>query len=174
MADCRILEKHMNESTSDSKVYEIGYLLVPSLPAEKVGEQVSAFAVILEKHSAVVIGEESPTLIPLAYEMEKRDHGYFGWIKFYCSPSVIEDIRKSFDQNPNTLRTLAIATVKEKTYLGKRAKSDNKAEEKPIQTVSPDETKPSSEGAVAVPTAPMTAAEIVAVDKSIDDMVKGA
>jgi ribosomal protein S6 len=150
---------------------------------EKVGEQASALTATLEKHSAVVIGEEAPTLIPLAYEMSKSSgggshqrfsQGYFGWIKFYCSPSVIENIRKSFDQNPNTLRTLAIATVKEKTYLGKRAKSENKAEGKPIQTVSPDETKPSSEPAVAVPTAPMTAAEIAAVDKSIDEMVKGA
>lgn len=168
----------MNESTSeskiDSKVYEIGYLLVPSLPLEKVGEQVSALAAILEKHSAVVITEEAPTLIPLAYEMDGRDQGYFGWIKFYCSPSVIEEIRKSFDQNPNTLRTLAISTVREKTYLGKRAKSDNKAEEKPAQTVSFDEAKSSVELIVAVPAAPMTAAEITAVDKSIDEMVKGA
>jgi ribosomal protein S6 len=167
----------MNESTPeskiDSKIYEIGYLLVPSLPAEKVGEQVSAFAVILAQHSAIVIDEESPSLISLAYEMDKIDHGYFGWIKFYCSPSVIEEIRKSFDQNPNTLRTLAIATVREKTYLGKRAKSDNKAEEKPAK-VTLDEANPAVEPAVAVPTAPMTAAEIAAVDKSIDEMVKGA
>jgi ribosomal protein S6 len=172
----------MNESKSeskiDSKVYEIGYLLVPSLPAEKVGEQVSVFADILEKHSAVVIAEEAPTLISLAYEMDKRDHGYFGWIKFYCSPSVIEDIRKSFDQNPNTLRTLAIATVKEKTYLGKRAKSENKAEEKTIKEPPVDAVAGSTEEqAKAIhntTSAPMTTAEIAAVDKSIDEMVKGA
>jgi hypothetical protein len=72
------------------------------------------------------------------------------------------------------LRTLAISTVREKTYLGKRAKSDNKAEEKPAQTVSFDEAKSSVEPIVAVPAAPMTAAEITAVDKSIDEMVKGA
>jgi ribosomal protein S6 len=177
----------MNESTpeskTDSKVYEIGYLLVPTLPQEKVGEQASALAAILEKHSAVVIAEEAPTLISLAYEMDRSsgggthqrfNQGYFGWIKFYCSPSVIEEIRKSFDQNPHILRTLAISTVREKTYLGKRAKSDNKAEEKPAQTVSFDEAKSSVEPIVAVPAAPMTTAEIAAVDKSIDEMVKGA
>jgi len=175
----------MNESKSeskiDSKVYEIGYLLVPSLPAEKVGEQVSAFTAILEKHSAVVIAEEAPTLISLAYEMDKRDHGYFGWIKFYCSPSVIEEIRKSFDQNPNTLRTLAISTVREKTYLGKRAKSENKsenkAEEKTTKEPPVDVVAGSTEEqarAVHTTSAPMTAAEITAVDKSIDEMVKGA
>jgi ribosomal protein S6 len=167
----------MNESTSlsktDSKVYEIGYILVPSLPAEKVGEQVSAFAAILANNSAVVIAEEAPSFISLAYEMDKRDHGYFGWIKFFCSPSAIEAVRKAFEQNPHTLRTLAISTVREKTYLGKRAK------EKPTQAVSSDETKSELEPVAVVPTvaitiAPMTTAEIAAVDKSIDEMVKGA
>jgi ribosomal protein S6 len=163
----------MNESTSesktDSKVYEIGYILVPSLPAEKVGEQVSVFAAILANNSAVVIAEEAPSLISLAYEMDKRDQGYFGWIKFFCSPSVIEVVRKAFDQNPHILRTLAILTVREKTYLGKRARS-----EKPAQAVSSDETKLATNPSVAVPAAPMTTAEIAAVDKSIDEIVKGA
>ena len=133
----------MNESTSDSKVYEIGYLLVPSIPQEKVAEQTSGFAALLAKNSAEVIDEESPSLISLAYEMDKStgggahqrfDQGYFGWIKFSCSPSAIEEIKKSFDQNQTVLRILAVATVKEKTYLGKRAKSENRAEDKPLKT----------------------------------------
>jgi hypothetical protein len=65
------LRKKMNESTSeskkDSKVYEISYILVPSLPAEKVGEQTAALTAILAEHSAVVIDEEAPSLISLAY-----------------------------------------------------------------------------------------------------------
>jgi ribosomal protein S6 len=172
----------MNESTSeskkDSKVYEISYILVPSLPQEKIGEQTAAFTAILAQHSAVVIDEESPSFIPLAYEMDKSsgggahqrfDQGYFGWVKFYCSPSVIEEVRKAFDQNPHILRTLAVSTVREKTYLGKRAKSENKTENKPENKTEENTAKAISDSA-----APMSPAEIVAVDKSIDEMVKGA
>ena len=189
MADCRILPKIMNESTSesktDSKVYEISYLLVPSIPTEKVVGEVSAIAAILEKYSAVIIAEEAPSLTSLAYEMDKSSgggthkrftEGYFGWIKFYCSPSVTEEIRKSFDQNPNILRTLLISTLREKTYLGKRAKSDIKAEEKPIKAPGDEDAAPMSESTAVsteVPAASLSTAEIAEVDKKLDEMVKG-
>lgn len=186
-----MLEKKMNESTSeskkDSKVYEVGYLLVPSLPAEKVSEQTAALYAILTKHSATVIAEEGPSLTSLSYEMDKSssggshqrfDQGYFGWVKFFCSPSSIEEIRKDFDRNPNVLRTLAIATVKEKTYLGKRAKSEtkpeNKTEEKPAIEGTESQAGTGSEQNGSVVSAPMTPAEMAAVDKKLDEMVKGA
>jgi len=175
----------MKETTSESKVYEISYLLVPSLPEEKVGEQTAAFSAILAKNSASVIDEEAPVLISLAYEMDKStgggshqrfDKGYFGWIKFSCSPSIIEDIRKAFELNPSTLRALSVATLKEKTYLGKRAKSEakpeNKGEEKQAKPVSDDAGVVS--GSAASAAAPMTPTDIAAVDKSIDEIVKGA
>jgi ribosomal protein S6 len=180
----------MNESTSeskkDSKVYEISYILVPSLPQEKIGEQTTAFTAILAQHSAVVIDEEAPSLISLAYEMDKSsgggahqrfDRGYFGWVKFYCSPSVIEEIRKSFDQNQHILRSLAVSTVREKTYLGKRAKAENKTEnrteEKTAKEIS-DKVNHESESTAVSAAPPMSPAEIAAVDQKLDEMVKGA
>ena len=176
----------MNESTSLSKVYEISYLLVPSLPEERVVEQTAALYTAFQKYSATVIAEEAPSLISLAYEMDKSsgggshqrfDKGYFGWVKFTCSPSVVEDVRKSFEQNPYILRALAISTVKEKTYLGKRikseTKSDNKAEEKQVKAVG-DEAIVESEPAAIVAAVSMTPAEIAAVDKQLDEIVKGA
>jgi ribosomal protein S6 len=169
-----MLEKHMKES-----IYEISYILVPSLPAEKVGTEVAAFNAILAKNSAVVLAEEAPAFITLAYEMDKStgggshtryNEGYFGWVKFSAMSSAIEAIRKAFDQNPNTLRTLAVTTLKENTYLGKRAKTDSRG----------DMVKPAEAAAVSaeIPTAAviatLSAAEIAKVDKSIDDMVKGS
>ena len=169
----------MNESTSESKVYEIGYLLVPSIPSEKVGEQVSAFNAILEKNSAAILADEAPALISLAYEMDKStgggshqrfNEGYFGWVKFSCPSTAIEEIRKAFDQNPNVLRTLAISTIKEKTYLGKRAKSENRGEERPVISA-PDASNAPQE---AVVKAPLSPADMNAVDKQLDEIVKGA
>ena len=166
----------MNES-----IYEIGYILVPSLPQEKVSEQASLFTEILAKNAASVIDEETPSSISLAYEMDKSsgggthqrfDQGYFGWVKFSCPSSAIETIRKSFDQNPFALRTLAISVPRERTYLGKRSKSEAKPEDKPAKAPLGEAGAVLAETA-AVPTAPMTPTEIAAVDKSIDEIVKG-
>ena len=178
----------MNESTSesktDSKVYEISYILVPSLPQEKVGEETAALLVILEKNSAVVMADEAPSLISLAYEMDKSTgggvherftQGYFGWVKFFCSPAAIEIVRKSFEQSPHILRALAISTVREKTYLGKRAKSDNKLEEKQVKSLDGVVANHVADPAPVATTSSvhLTPAEIVEVDKSIDEIAKG-
>jgi ribosomal protein S6 len=176
-----MLENHMNES----KVYEISYLLVPSIPAEKVGAEVERLSGILANNSAEIIADEAPSLIPLAYQMDKStgagsyehyQEGYFGWIKFSCPSSSIEAVQKAFEAVPVMLRTLAVSTIREKTYLGKRAKSDARFDQKTESRLEEKPTERRLEASAekdAIIT-PMTPNEIAAVDKSIDEMVKGA
>lgn len=180
-----MLENPMNESTkrsdSESKVYEIGYVLVPSLPAGKVKETVASFRDLLAKHSAAILDQEEPVLIPLAYEMDKSSgggahqrftEGYFGWIKFECPSSSIEEVRKAFEVDPSMLRTMAISTVREKTYLGKRAKSEARMGDMPVKAGVEAPAAPETPAAAAP--IPLSPADIAQVDKSIDEMVKGA
>lgn len=148
------------------EVYEIGYLLVSSIPAEKVATEVEALKGILSKKDAVFIAEEAPELRGLSYEMTKKvgasnirfNEGYFGWFKFELAAKSIESIKKAFEENPNMLRMLLITTVKEATYLGKKA---------------PVVEAPVTESPVDAPVAvaPVSSEEI---DKSIDAMVKEA
>jgi len=168
----------MKES-NDSKVYEISYLLVPSLPAEKVGAEVSALMGVLAANSAEVIDQEAPSLTPLSYEMRKSLTGgksqrftdaYFGWIKFTCVPASIEAVKKAFDVNPNMLRNLVISTIREKTYLGKRTKAEGRMEDRTPRVAVAQPVAVPGEAVAAV----MSDAQIAQVDKSIDDMVKGA
>ncbi|MDP3962434.1 MAG: 30S ribosomal protein S6 [bacterium] len=149
------------------KVYEIGYLLVSSIPAEKVADSAAYLKEVLSKKGAVMIAEESPELRELAYTMIKKigtsnhrfDQGYFGWFKFELPTKEIESVKKELEAHPEMLRMLVITTVKENTYLGKKA---------PVAA-------PASapvEGVVAeVPVAPVSVEEM---DKSIDEMVKEA
>lgn len=110
------------------KVYEIGYLLVSSVPPEKVGDIVTSFKGTLSKKSAEIIAEEAPELISLAYTMIKKigtvnhrfDQAYFGWIKFEVSAREIEEIKKTLEMHADTLRMLLMTTVRENTYLGKK------------------------------------------------------
>lgn len=153
------------------QVYEIGYMLVSSIPEEKVASEVATLKEILSKKGADFIGEEAPELRTLAYTMVKKigptnhrfDKGYFGWFKFELPAKEIEGIKKAFEENPNMLRMLLITTIRENTYLGKKS---------PV---------PMSEVPTDVPVEPgvelagePVVASVEDMDKSIDAMVKEA
>lgn len=155
-----------------SQVYEIGYLLVSSIPEEKVAHEVDSLKEILSKKGAEFISEEAPELRTLAYTMIKKigpsnhrfDKGYFGWFKFELSAKEIEGIKKTFEANVNMLRMLVISTIKENTYLGK--KSPVPMPEVPVEA--PVDSVESGLDPVA------TSAVVDDMDKSIDAMVKEA
>ena len=112
----------------DVKVYEIGYLIVPSIPEEKVAGQVSAIKDILSKHKAEVIADEPAALRSLAYTMIKKigtvnrrfDSAYFGWIKFEAAPVEVRLIEKEVKEVESILRLLLINTVREHTLLSSK------------------------------------------------------
>jgi ribosomal protein S6 len=164
------MEKNMKEDRS--QVYEIGYLLVSSIPEEKVAHEVDSLKEILSKKGAEFISEEAPELRTLAYTMVKKigpsnhrfDKGYFGWFKFELSAKEIEGIKKTFEANVNMLRMLVISTIKENTYLGK--KSPVPMPEVPVEA--PVDSVESGLDPVA------TSAVVDDMDKSIDAMVKEA
>ena len=112
----------------DGKVYEIGYLLVSSIPEEKVAGQVSAIKDILNKHKAEVVADESATLRPLAYTMVKKigtvnrrfDSAYFGWIKFEAAPVEVRLIEKEVKEVESLLRLLLIHPVREHVLLSSK------------------------------------------------------
>lgn len=166
-------------STKDGalKVYEIGYLLVSSVPTEKVADIAASLKDVLSKKGAEIISEEAPELIELSYTMIKKigtanqrfDRGYFGWIKFELSASEIEEVKKTFEMHPDMLRMLLIITVKENTFLGKKAPAAAIA----VEGVSPE--APANE-TLPIPgiVSGAAPASIEEMDKSIDEMVKEA
>jgi ribosomal protein S6 len=150
------------------KVYEIGYLLVSSIPQEKVADIVTSLKGAITKKGGSIIAEGEPEFTALAYTMLKKvgpinhrfDEAYFGWVKFELSTSAIEAIKKTFEENENTLRTLIITTIKDATYLGKKAAAIVRSEDvAPVVTA-----EAVAEAVVAAPTEE--------IDKSIDEMVK--
>ncbi|MEI6396688.1 MAG: 30S ribosomal protein S6 [Candidatus Taylorbacteria bacterium] len=183
----------MNESQDDVRmnVYEIGYLIASSVPEEKVSSEAEAVKSIITKAGASVIAEEIPHLENLAYTMRKKtvsgsydkyNTAYFGWIKFEVGSNTVESIKKEVEVYPSVLRMLMISTVKENTYLGKRASaiaaefvSTNKRfSADRTDRVAPTEKAPflitkANEDEKVAPSAP---ASVEDMDKSIDAMVK--
>ncbi len=161
------MDKELKED--QKQVYEIGYLLVSSIPEEKVASEIVSLKDILSKKNAEIIAEEAPELRTLAYTMIKKigtsnhkfDQGYFGWFKFELAKKEIESVKKSFEANPSVLRVLVISTIRENTYLGKKA---------PVASIiSKEEEVVSPEGVESAPVA-----SVEEIDKSIDEMVKEA
>lgn len=166
----------MEDTNKDRlSVYEIGYLIVSSLPEEKLPVEVESIKKIVADSGAELISEGNPELRQLAYTIrrktlaglyEKYDQAYFGWIKFEVDSGKVLSLKKSIESIPSVLRMLLITTVRENTYLGKTAPAINPKADEPVG-VAPGVGAISPEIAAAP-------ASVEEMDKSIDNLVKEA
>jgi len=101
------------EVEADPKLYEIGYLLTPLIPADKLVDEVNLIRSAIEKEKGLIVGEEAPKSRQLAYEIKKFTTASFGWIRFMARPDTLERLKKSFDGNANLLRFLILNAEKE-------------------------------------------------------------
>ncbi len=123
------MEETEMKGESGSRVYELGYLLVGTMPEENVAAKVGAIKDLVEGKGAVSISEEFPRLITLGYEMSRPignkkswfNEGYFGWMKFEADPATTEEMSAILKRDEDVLRFLLIKTVRENTIAGKRA-----------------------------------------------------
>ena len=113
----------MQESAEEARVYEVGYLFVPTIADEKIAEKVESVRSAVEGASGRIISEGSPSLLDLAYPMStvvsNKKHtyesGYFGWVKFDAEPASIGAIKDVLDGNSDIIRHIIIKTVREDT-----------------------------------------------------------
>ena len=115
-----------NENKGDlATVYEVSYLLLPSLALEQVPGALLPLEKAIKELGGEPISSENPILVDLAYPMtkvvqttrHKCDKGYFGWMKFEMDKDGIKEIKKTLDLDENILRYLIIKTVKENTLF---------------------------------------------------------
>lgn len=125
---------------ADSRVYEVGYLLVPTLKEEDVPAAYGNLKELISSLGGEAISDEMPRMIPLAYNMQKVisnvrskfSSAYFGWIKFYMKPSGVLQLKSKLDMDNNFIRFLIIKTVKENTIAAKRFVRDDMAHRKAV------------------------------------------
>lgn len=138
----QIKEKVVNVGDSGI-IYEISYLLLPSLADSQVPAKVASIKEMLTSAGGAMVSDEDPVLIDLAYPItkviqttrQKCNSGYFGWVKFEMSLENVtegmQNIKKSLDNNPDILRYIIIKTVRENTLLNGKMKFQN--EEKDVE-----------------------------------------
>lgn len=117
------------ESTDvESRVYEIGYLLVSDLKEEEVPTVYGDLKELVSSFGGQIISDEMPVAINLAYPMRKviqnvnhnYDSAYFGWVKFFMDPEKVAELKRKLDFDSRIIRFLIIKTVKENTIASKR------------------------------------------------------
>jgi len=105
----------------EAKTYEIGYLLTPFLPLEKVEETVEAlYKSWIEDLGSLMIVKTSPRMRSLAYPVSKFisnkkstfKEAYFGAVKFQASPEKIRTIKELAEKDNNIIRFLIVSVPK--------------------------------------------------------------
>lgn len=106
-----------------SRIYEIGYIIVPTVAEDALEQAVAAIRAPIEKAGGSFIAEGAPSLTRLAYDMTARegdknvdyDRGYFGWLKFEGTTDVAQAIDEALRTNALILRHIVFRTVREDT-----------------------------------------------------------
>ncbi len=148
----------------ETKIYEIGYHLLPTLSEVDVLPEVSKIHSLISEKGGLVISEGAPQMRQLAYDISKKVDGkslafnkaYFGWIKFEMDPSHVADINLKLESMPDILRFLVVKTVRENTMHAPKAPMFRKDSSRETPEAGTEEKPQISE------------AEI---DKSIDELV---
>lgn len=117
----------MSEETKESlefeqgpKLYELGFLIAPTLSEDKIPAEVGALTGEIEKAGGRVLSSEMPQMRTLAYTISKLvehkrtdyNQAYFGWVRFEAVSSSLAQIKEALDKSPTLLRFLIVAVPK--------------------------------------------------------------
>lgn len=122
-------------------VYELGYLVLPSIPEDSLSEVVDKVKAAITKHGGEVFDGEDPFKQDLAYTMSKVvgasryvvNDAYLGWLKFELEPSQALPLKSDIEKMNELLRALLIKAPRETsfTFAAARAKLEEAEEETP-------------------------------------------
>lgn len=119
----------INETTVDSRVYEISFIFDNNIDEEAALKKADVLKQSIATLGGSFISEEAPYMRELAYEMIRVQNnvnvrfnvGYFGWIKFELDPEKVKEFEKSLKLDEEIVRYLVVNTVRENTVYTKRA-----------------------------------------------------
>ena len=127
----------MKEESGESTIYELAYLILPSIGEDKVGDVSAAIKKLIEKEGGEEIDGEEAFKQDLSYEMSKTvgasryvvSDAYLGWIKFECSPENILVIKDAVEKMSEILRVLVVKAPRETHFTFAKAREALEAQE---------------------------------------------
>ncbi|MDZ4206061.1 MAG: 30S ribosomal protein S6 [Patescibacteria group bacterium] len=112
-------------------VYEIGYLILPSIPEDKLSNITNAIRKVITTEGGTEIDAEAPFKETLAYTMSKTigasryvlSDAYLGWIKFEVDRAKAPTIKAGVEEIEEVLRFLLIKAPRETTFTFAKARA---------------------------------------------------
>ncbi|MHB1330916.1 MAG: 30S ribosomal protein S6 [Minisyncoccota bacterium] len=149
----------ITEDHKEKEVYELGYLVLPSIPEDGLSDVVNAIKGIIKKSGGVEIASENPIKFDLAYTMSKVvgarkyvvDDAYIGWVKFEVEPSSTLEINEAVKGLDEVLRFLLIKAPRETHFTFEasfKAKEEEEAMEEAKKNASQEASEDTSEKVV--------------------------
>jgi len=110
---------------------------------EKIVETFTEIKSLIEKNKGIVIAEEAPKSVRLAYTIVKTEGGkrqkfdttFFSWIKFEMSPEDAVSLKEALCVHDALLRCLLFKTARESTLAPKKVffeKTETRPAPKPL------------------------------------------
>lgn len=108
------------EEEGDLKYYELGYLVMPSVPEEKLPEESGRIISYIDELGGRMVSASSLLTKELAYSISKEidrrreifKTAYFGSIRFELSPEKVSLLKQKLEVLPSVLRFLLIRSSK--------------------------------------------------------------
>lgn len=105
-------------------VYEVGYLILPSISEDKLSEVVDSMKEIIVKHGGRELDSEAPFKQNLAYTMTKVvgasryvvNDAYLGWLKFEAEAGDAHLIKQALEKVDSLLRFLLIKAPRKTAF----------------------------------------------------------
>ncbi len=126
------------ETGEKMNVYEVGYHITPSLPEEKIPEEVGVLRAMIERNEGSILSEEFPQIMDLAYTMYQSleaskapfNEAYFGSFKFEMPTASVVTLEKELAAHNNILRFLLVKTLAGNTMYTEKvvAKKEDEAD----------------------------------------------
>jgi ribosomal protein S6 len=162
-----IMAEEVEQEEKTTRIYELGYHIVPTVSEEAVGAEVTALKDTLAKEGTQIIAEGFPRFRPLAYPVRKAMGGkrtdfsnaYFGWVKFEATANAARSLTTEFRKNEKLLRFILFKTVRESTLASPRAPRVNIPKVQPVIPRAP---------AIPVSHAPVSETEL---EKSLEKII---
>lgn len=132
-------------------VYEIGYLILPSIPEDKLANVVDSIRKVITKEDGVELESEMPFKHPLAYPISKTigasryvvSDAYLGWIKFEVNPSGALAIKAKIEKINEVLRFLLIKVPRKTSFTFAKAREAVQAKLEEEEREKKEEENPS-------------------------------
>lgn len=142
------------------QIYELAYLVLPSVPEKDLGNTVEKIKQAVTDNSGNIFDSEEPFKYPLSYTMSKTvgskkymvNEAYIGWMKFEIEVPKVLDVKAGVEKISEVLRLLLIKAPRKTEFTFAKAKALLKAKEDKDVKESEEEVVAPTLEEVGVPT----------------------